>query len=107
MTIDTSQWRSSPAYEFVDELAAPDLAWEWLRRNRDYQQDYANAPMGAGDAGYWAKALRRRWGLTFPGRSKAERDRGHRLLGSGSGPGHHSPHRNSSGDGLVRRPATA
>lgn len=38
MKPDTSRWRSSSSYDYLDKLDAPDLAWEWLRRNTKYQQ---------------------------------------------------------------------
>ena len=66
MKPDLSKWRSSPSYDFVDDVASPDLAWEWLRRNEDYQQDYravAQKVMAAPDV----LRFRNRWGLTFPG----------------------------------------
>ncbi|MER9291522.1 DUF6499 domain-containing protein [Mesorhizobium sp. M0510] len=43
MRPDTSLWRSSSTYDYLDDLVAADLAWEWLRRNPDYQRDYAEA----------------------------------------------------------------
>ncbi len=66
MKPDLSKWRSSPSYDFVDEVAAPDLAWEWLRRNEDYQQDYRAVARKATDAPAVLR-FRNRWGLTFPG----------------------------------------
>lgn len=49
-------------------MSASDLAWEWLRRNDDYDEDFQEL----GDAGTDTKALtdkiRRRWGLRFPHR---------------------------------------
>ncbi|WP_449043496.1 transcriptional regulator domain-containing protein [Paracoccus versutus] len=67
MKPDLSKWRSSPSYDFVDEVASPDLAWEWLRRNENYQQDYrAVARQEAMDAPSILR-FRNRWGLTFPG----------------------------------------
>ena len=43
MTPDASRWRSSETYDYLDSLDAPDLAWEWLRRNPEYQEDWAHA----------------------------------------------------------------
>jgi hypothetical protein len=60
MTPDISRWRSSEIYENLDTLDAPDLAWEWLRRNTDYQKDYARA-----DSPSLRRELRRKWGLQF------------------------------------------
>ena len=43
MEPDPSQWRSSISYDYFDDLGVPDLAWECLRRNVDYQHDYSKA----------------------------------------------------------------
>lgn len=65
MSPDASRWRSAEAYDYLDDLSAADLAWEYLRRNPDYQKDFQTAPaIGAAD---WTA----RWGLRFPRRSFA------------------------------------
>jgi hypothetical protein len=73
MRPDTSHWRSSPSYNYIDNLGAPDLAWEWLRRNDRYQRDYAEAVHPTADTDRLAMMVRRRWGLGFPGRPIARR----------------------------------
>nr|WP_249730253.1 MULTISPECIES: DUF6499 domain-containing protein [unclassified Chelatococcus] len=60
MTPDISRWRSAKSYEYLDALDSPDLAWEWLRRNTEYQKDYAQA-----DRPSLKRELRRKWGLQF------------------------------------------
>jgi hypothetical protein len=40
MTPDATQWRISTNYDHLDDLTASDLAWEWLRRNDDYDHDF-------------------------------------------------------------------
>ena len=45
MTPDISHWRSSERYEYVEDLVSPELAWEWLRRNEDYQRDFEAAQL--------------------------------------------------------------
>ncbi|GLQ12539.1 hypothetical protein GCM10007913_44720 [Devosia yakushimensis] len=75
MTPDISHWRSSETYHYLDELNSTDLAWEWLRRNKDYQQDYARAE----DASARVE-LRRKWGLQFFRPAVAECWRGSRVL---------------------------
>lgn len=67
MRPDTSRWRMSSAYDFVDDLTAEGLAWEFLRRNADYQHDFAAYQATADDAEASAAAFRQRWGLRFPG----------------------------------------
>jgi hypothetical protein len=56
-------WRSVTAYDYAAALDAGGLAWEFLRRNPDYQSAYAdttNGDRGRGDAAH-------HWGLRFPG----------------------------------------
>ena len=60
MNPNISRWRSSETYDYLDALDPPDLAWEWLRRNTDYQNDYARA-----DSPSRKQELRRKWGLQF------------------------------------------
>ena len=57
-------WRSRSAYTYADNLDAPGLAWEFLRRNSDYQAAFEAAP-AQDDHGVDGPA--RRWGLRFPG----------------------------------------
>ena len=40
MMPDASQWRSVARYDHVEKLTASGLAWEWLRRNEAYNQDF-------------------------------------------------------------------
>lgn len=57
-----ADWRSSERYEALSELSSADLAWEFLRRNPQYQDDFARWSCGdAADGARWAT-----WGLTFP-----------------------------------------
>lgn len=57
-------WRSPSAYEYSAGLEAGDIAWEFLRRNRDYQSAYT-AEIANGDRGTDYAA--RHWGLRLPG----------------------------------------
>ncbi|WP_374636266.1 transcriptional regulator domain-containing protein [Agrobacterium salinitolerans] len=45
---------------------APDLAWEWLRRNSEYQHDYSKVEGQTEESELLVNAVRRRWGLQFP-----------------------------------------
>ena len=65
MTPDISPWESSPDYSYIDDLVSPDIAWEWLRRNRDYRQDYAEYEADPPASETLATDLRQRWGLQF------------------------------------------
>jgi hypothetical protein len=66
MTPDISNWRASPNYDYIDRLVAPDLAWEWLRRNSEYQHDYSKVEGQKEESELLVNAVRRRWGLQFP-----------------------------------------
>lgn len=65
MTPDASTWRSSE-YDHLDALTAPDLAWEWLRRNEAYDADFEASVASHGDPTTLTDLIRRRWGLRFP-----------------------------------------
>lgn len=71
MTPDASQWRMSAHYDHVDDLTASDLAWEWLRRNDDYDHDYEKLGSADADQRVLIEKIRREWGLRFPDRSPA------------------------------------
>jgi len=68
-------WRSPTEDDYLKHLDRPGFAWEFLRRNPAYQEDYETIVRGAasdvGSGGTTSEALARRWGLSFPGRSKA------------------------------------
>jgi hypothetical protein len=66
MSPDASRWRSAEAYDYLDDLSAADLAWEYLRRNPDYQNDFQTASQGRGE-----DFMSARWGLRFRSRSFA------------------------------------
>lgn len=64
-------WRSPQFEEHLGRLDRGGVSFEFLRRNREYRQDYADtlariASGGAGKADAIAR-LSRRWGLSFPG----------------------------------------
>ncbi|MBN9054213.1 MAG: hypothetical protein J0H80_10655 [Rhizobiales bacterium] len=70
-------WRSPRFEEELNQLDRGDLAFEFLRRNKSYREDYtaymqAREETATGKAKKKAEAivgLFRRWGLTFPCRS--------------------------------------
>lgn len=92
MSLDPSQWRSASEYEYAESLTAPDLAWEWLRRNARYQHDYASAKRKKEDPQDLTRIVRQSWGLRFPDRSAAGRAAGRGLLAAGDGSQHGHPH---------------
>jgi hypothetical protein len=56
-------WRSSEAYD-LDHEADANVAWEFLRRNPAYQQDFQS--VGNPEASAPSK-FRSEWGLVFRG----------------------------------------
>lgn len=66
-------WRSESDYDHVDGLDVSGLAWEFLRRNPQYQSDYLAARGGEDglDLPGAGGGLPPRWGLRFPGKSAA------------------------------------
>ncbi|WP_423734660.1 transcriptional regulator domain-containing protein [Salipiger bermudensis] len=81
MPSERSGWRSSAEYDYVEDLSASDLAWEWLRRNKRYAKDYATLSKAAPDDASLKEALLDKWGLRFRGRSKAPGSKSMRALG--------------------------
>ena len=55
-----SDWRSAAVYDYVNDLDPAELAWEFLRRNPDYQREYRKVLRLGGE-----EALAERWGLRF------------------------------------------
>lgn len=41
MRPDLSNWQNGHTYDFLENLNVGGYAWECLRRNREYQDDYA------------------------------------------------------------------
>ena len=85
MPSERSGWRSSAEYDYVEDLSASDLAWEWLRRNKRYAQDYATLSKAAPDDASLKDALLDKWGLRFRGRSQPPGSKGTRILGPKGG----------------------
>jgi hypothetical protein len=76
-------WRISTAYDYVNDLDAPDLAWEFLRRNPEYQQDYKRLRGRGFDDEKAELALSNKWGLSFRGRPRPSRNGRKTLLDAG------------------------
>jgi hypothetical protein len=74
-----SNWRSDAAYDYVDDLYSPELAWEYLRRNPDYQREYRKALRLSGE-----EAFAERWGLRFRDRPGEGGRPGRRVLAPAS-----------------------
>ncbi|MCK1734355.1 hypothetical protein IVA79_10410 [Bradyrhizobium sp. 138] len=59
-----ADWRSEKAYPDAKNAEAVDIAWEWLRRNGEYQRDYMALAMSE-RSGAMADHFRHQWGLSF------------------------------------------
>lgn len=62
---EQGKWRISTAYDYIEELDAPDLAWEFLRRNPEYRLDYERLHGASFDESKVDAALSNKWGLSF------------------------------------------
>jgi hypothetical protein len=92
MSLDPSHWRSASEYAYAETLSAPDLAWEWLRRNVDYQRDYASAARKKEDPDELTRIVRQSWGLRFPGSAGSKCLTSRYLLAAGDRSRHCHPH---------------
>lgn len=84
MALDPNQWRSDAAYAYLDDLDAEGLAWECLRRNTGYQDEYAAAQIGKIDGDAVDDLIRRHWGLRFRDESGPHCTRRNHLLVAGN-----------------------
>jgi len=77
------QWRSDAAYAYLNELEPAELAWEFLRRNPNYQRDYKAAGDATADQAELSDSLIAQWGLRFRDPSGSSRgQRTGRLAGA-------------------------
>lgn len=68
-----ADWRSPGAYDYLDNLNWPSVAWECLRRDKEYHADFANSRFRAAlDSG--VAGAEQRWGLRFRRRPYAWRE---------------------------------
>lgn len=85
-----NDWQSPEAYDYVHELSPARLAFEFLRRNANYRNDFRNAcneaALGDGAEAVAPNALALRWGMTFSGRSECSRRPAIPVLEPGSRP---------------------
>lgn len=73
MTPDTTEWRSPTPYDYMDDADVDGLAWECLRRNLQYQRDYAKSTKAPLSPDNETEAIGNRWGLRFPRPAKSDR----------------------------------
>lgn len=65
MRPDTSHWRVQSSYAFLDRAPVDHLAWECLRRNHDYQDNYGELHRQGSLDLPLPDQMRERWGLRF------------------------------------------
>ncbi len=68
---DDSRWQEPATYDYVDDLHAPGVGWDWLRRNTEYQAGYAELKSQADETSA-ADRFASTWGLRFRRRALAE-----------------------------------
>lgn len=85
IVLNPKQWRSDAAYDYLDDLDTEGLAWECLRRNAGYQDEYTAANTKLADSSVVDDLIRQHWGLRFRYEPRAFRARRNHLLGTGSG----------------------
>jgi hypothetical protein len=90
--VSGEDWRSPERYAGVSGCSAADLAWEFLRRNRDYNDEFAHLGQDAASGRTDAERVRlSRWGLSFRRRSAAHLQRTAGVLAPGPLPAHRHP----------------
>lgn len=57
-------WRSPASYLDLQDVETPDIAWECLRHNVDYQRDY-DAMIASRPDRQVTPEFRRKWGICF------------------------------------------
>ena len=72
----TPDWRNAAAYTYLQQLNRAELAWEFLRRNPNYNRDFRAAARRTSGEADFPERLTRRWGLRFPCRSGVARGQG-------------------------------
>jgi len=61
-------WRSEQDYANFEKAETADIAWEWLRRDNEYEQEFRSLTTAARSSGT-PHQFRKKWGLSFRGRS--------------------------------------
>ncbi|HJO66435.1 MAG TPA: DUF6499 domain-containing protein [Sphingomonas sanguinis] len=63
-------WRSPAAYAHTKTISTAGFAWEYLRRNDEYREDFLSARADGHVGVDRLERFVRRWGLRFPKRSR-------------------------------------
>lgn len=62
-------WRFPAAYRHAKHTPVAGFAWEYLRRNHEYRQEFRAIVRTGGPNGHDLEEFAARWGLRFPVRS--------------------------------------
>lgn len=57
-------WKSEQDYANLEKAESADIAWEWLRRDNQYEQEFRNLTAAARQSGA-PDRFRKKWGLSF------------------------------------------
>ncbi|HWX26692.1 MAG TPA: DUF6499 domain-containing protein [Steroidobacteraceae bacterium] len=58
-------WRSEPDYANFEKAETADFAWEYLRRDSEYEQEFRNLTSAAAQSSGTPHQFRKKWGLSF------------------------------------------
>jgi hypothetical protein len=59
-----ADWRSEQDYANFEKAETADIAWEWLRRDSEYEQEFRNLTASARSIAT-PHQFRKKWGLSF------------------------------------------
>ena len=57
-------WRSEQDYANFEKAETADIAWEWLRRDSEYEHEFKHLTAAARSSGS-PHQFRKKWGLSF------------------------------------------
>ena len=57
-------WRSEQDYANFEKAETADIAWEWLRRDSEYEKEFKDLTAAARSSGS-PHQFRKKWGLSF------------------------------------------
>jgi hypothetical protein len=63
-----ADWRSEQDYVNFEKAETVDVAWEWLRRDSEYEQEFRSLTVAARSMAM-PQQFRKKWGLSFRSRS--------------------------------------
>jgi hypothetical protein len=63
-----ADWRSEQDYSNFEKAETADIAWEWLRRDSEYEQEFRSLTASARSIAM-PPQFRKKWGLSFRRRS--------------------------------------